>query len=723
MKTGTTLSLRRVVSLCVLLGLLFSINLFAQPEPVVVGYYTSWRVFTYSPSEIPLDKVTHVLHSFAYPDASGNINHPSYFLDPVEELVQTVHAGGRKVFVVLGGWNDSGGFSPMAADPSTRANFISNITNFCLTHGYDGVDLDWEYPADATDMANLNLLVSELDAYWNTNAPNLELSIAIPATDYSAHWIDVAFLEPYVEWFGVMTYDYHGSWSDHTGHLSPLYLDPADPGQCGSVDTSIEDYYHQQRGVAYEKLVAGIPFYGKKFPKATEPYEPNKFRATDYFYNEIVPMMGDYTYKWDDVAQVSYLSGSSSFITFNDAASCSVTCEYAKDKGLKGVMVWELSQNELEDGSQPLIDVIGESMLGGGSPIPPDAPSNLTADAVASSQINLAWSDNSANEHGFRIERSLDGVNFTQIAETNEGVTGYPDVGLTAETTYYYRVYAFNGSGDSDYSNVASATTLAGGGGTTIVDLATADLPVDGTVSGSYVDAQDSDNVYEAIEEVEQTVGPPSRRFSYLEHKWTIDVTGGVSVVFNVEAYKTANAEGDDFEFAYSTDDDNYTSMVTVTKTSDDDNVQSYTLPNITSGTIYVRVVDTDHTVKNRSFDTIFVDRLFVESETALGKKIIDNAVSATPSAFSLMQNYPNPFNPTTTISYSLPEDGNVSLVVYDVTGRQIKTLVDGYQTAGEYKNVWNAVNESGAQMASGVYYAQLRNGSNLQVIKMVLMR
>jgi hypothetical protein len=111
---------------------------------------------------------------------------------------------------------------------------------------------------------------------------------------------------------------------------------------------------------------------------------------------------------------------------------------------------------------------------------------------------------------------------------------------------------------------------------------------------------------------------------------------------------------------------------------------------------------------------------MYIESET-LGKKTVDTPMA--PVKFSLLQNYPNPFNPTTSISYTGPEAGNVSLIVYDVMGRQVKTLVDGYQAAGAYKNVWNAVDESGAQMASGVYYAQLRSGSNLQVIKMVLMR
>lgn len=705
-----------------LLSLLFSVSSFAQTTPVVAGYYTSWRVFTYPPSQIPMTKVTHILHSFAYPDASGNINHPSYFLDPVPQLTQLAHNAGRKVFVALGGWSDSGGFSPMAASSATRANFINNITTFCLTNGYDGVDLDWEYPANDTDKQNLNLLVTELKAHWAQVAPNLGLSIAVAGTDYSAHYVDVTFLAPYVEWFGVMTYDYHGSWSDHTGHLSPLYLDPRDPGQCGAVDNSINDYFHNTRGVPYEKLVCGVPFYGKKFPKATEPYQPNRSRATDLFYSEIVALSG-YTYKWDNVAQVSYLSGSSTFITYNDPVSAEKTCAYAKSKAIKGIMMWELSQDVLANGSQPLLDVIGEQMLGSGSPVPPAAPTNLTAEAIVSTQINLAWNDHSDNEHGFKIERSTDGANFSLIATTAAGVTGFPNVGLTPATTYYYRVYAFNGAGNSAYTNVATATTPPGGGGGPIDDTAVSDIPVSGTVSGTFAHTQASDNVYESIQETEQTVGPPSNRWSFLEHKWRINVTGGVSVTYNLEAYKSANIENDHFTFAYSTDGTTYTNMVTVSKTSDNNTYQTFTLPSSLSGAVYIRVVDTDHTKRNRALDFVYIDHMFVRSETSLGKQVVDNPVSLTaPGEFALLQNYPNPFNPSTTISYSLEQDGEVSLIVYDVMGRQAATLVNGYKAAGQYNTLWNATDEKG-QMASGVYYAQLRSGSTIQTIKMVLMR
>jgi rhamnogalacturonan endolyase len=92
---------------------------------------------------------------------------------------------------------------------------------------------------------------------------------------------------------------------------------------------------------------------------------------------------------------------------------------------------------------------------------PPAAPSSLTATAVSSSRIDLSWTDDSSDEDGFKIERSTDGTSFTQIATVGANVTTYSDTGLSASTTYYYRVRAHNSAGDSSYSNTANATTQA----------------------------------------------------------------------------------------------------------------------------------------------------------------------------------------------------------------------------------------------------------------------
>src|SRR4030095_6960296 len=94
-------------------------------------------------------------------------------------------------------------------------------------------------------------------------------------------------------------------------------------------------------------------------------------------------------------------------------------------------------------------------------PATPADPSNLTANAVSANQINLSWSDNSGNETVFKIERCQGNncTNFAEIAQVGANVTSFPNTGLTRNTWYRYRVRAFNGSGDSGYSNIASDKT------------------------------------------------------------------------------------------------------------------------------------------------------------------------------------------------------------------------------------------------------------------------
>ncbi|GAG15380.1 unnamed protein product, partial [marine sediment metagenome] len=163
---------------------------------------------------------------------------------------------------------------------------------------------------------------------------------------------------------------------------------------------------------------------------------------------------------------------------------------------------------------------------------------------------------------------------------------------------------------ETAWSTTESATTDVQAD---IDDVADSDIPVSGTVSGSYTDTQTSNDVNESITETEST-GNPTNRYSYLEHKWTINVTGGDTVTFYLEAHHTANAETDDFIFAYSTDDSTYTDMLTVTNTTDANTYQSYGMPNDVSGPVYIRAMDTDQSQGNRTLDTIYVDHMYIKS-------------------------------------------------------------------------------------------------------------
>jgi transcriptional regulator CtsR len=102
-----------------------------------------------------------------------------------------------------------------------------------------------------------------------------------------------------------------------------------------------------------------------------------------------------------------------------------------------------------------------DARFGTGSVAVPSAPTNLSASAASSSQINLVWQDNAANEAGYRVEQSTDGVNFMPVATLGVNATSYSVTGLSASTTYYFRVRAYNSGGDSASSNTAQATTQA----------------------------------------------------------------------------------------------------------------------------------------------------------------------------------------------------------------------------------------------------------------------
>ena len=101
----------------------------------------------------------------------------------------------------------------------------------------------------------------------------------------------------------------------------------------------------------------------------------------------------------------------------------------------------------------------------------------------------------------------------------------------------------------------------------------------------------------------------------------------------------------------------------------------------------------------------------------ATGPAIVDNNNNV-PLQYSLKQNYPNPFNPVTTIAYSLASAGNVKLVVYDILGREVKTLVNEVQQQGAYKVSFNA-----SDLASGVYFYRINTGSFSDIKKMILVK
>ncbi len=327
----------------------------SRPSKVVMGYYASWKRAQFDHTMVRYDRLTHLAHAFAWPDASGNLVVPPGFLYP--ELNAAARANGVKMVLSLGGWGQSDGFPGTSATAANRARFIGQLVDFCRANAYDGVDLDWEFVSNEEQRANFTSLVEELGAALKALNPPLLLSMAAPSNNYYGRWIEYERLAGTFDFIGFMTYDYHGSWSAHSGHDSPLYAWPGD--DCGSLDETFR--YALGRRVPPEKLLVGLHFMGRSFdcgglslPFTTSEAWP---------YSEVMKLAEtEWSLIWDGTAQVPYLrrNDATMIISFDDMRSIALKCQYVKDKGSAGVIIWELSQDR-RGGTSELLEVVGRS--------------------------------------------------------------------------------------------------------------------------------------------------------------------------------------------------------------------------------------------------------------------------------------------------------------------------------------------------------------------------
>lgn len=321
---------------------------------VVMGYYPSWNRAAFDQAKIDFKNLTHIAIAFAKPNPEGGLVVPPECVYPA--LNGAAHKNGVKVILSVGGWGNCEGFPGMASSQANRKRFITQAVNFCRKNRFDGVDLDWEFVSNEEERRDFSSLVKELSAAFRAKRPPLQLSMAAPAGDYYGRWIAFEEIASCFDYIGFMTYDFHGSWSDHSGHNSPLYASLGD--ECGSVHESYI-YARTVRRIPNNKLLLGIPFYGRSFDCAG--LRQGFTRCGDYSYAETRKLpASEWDSCWDGVAKVPWLRKKdlSEIICFDGVRSVALKCRYVKAKKAAGVIIWEISQDYV-DGASPLLRSVG----------------------------------------------------------------------------------------------------------------------------------------------------------------------------------------------------------------------------------------------------------------------------------------------------------------------------------------------------------------------------
>lgn len=362
------------IILCIIGGIIVCIALKATGTKPIKKDYTKT---TYLPiyklwhaEEVPGDLLTEVNIAFATIKPDFNIELKLVEgLDLKQEIQKLRESYPKlKINLSIGGWG-ADGFSDLALTKDTRQIFIESVISQIELYDLDGVDIDWEYPAQDTqgltksrkeDTKNFVCLMREirsrLDALQNEKDKTYTLSFAAPFSSWAIKDLAIKQVSKSVDYIYLMGYDYIGEWSTVTGHHSNL-----DDNKEASIHLNTDEGLKQYLKVCPpEKLVLGVPAYGYGwsgvastnnglFQKATASIPSSQ---VDLSYNNLKQnyiAKNGFTMYWDDVSKAAYLYNGDNWITYEDSRAISYKAELVKKLGLGGMMYWEHTQDTTGD--------------------------------------------------------------------------------------------------------------------------------------------------------------------------------------------------------------------------------------------------------------------------------------------------------------------------------------------------------------------------------------
>lgn len=294
----------------------------------VIAYYPDWE--EYQENKLQYHILTHVIYAFAIPEKDGSIkelNHPKR----AEELIEKAHKSNVQVLLAVGGWeyediNLEETFAQATATQEKREHFVGELLAMCQRYGFDGIDIDWEYPGiDKEGQSSYEAMMLLLAEKLHTQGKILTTAV-ISGMDA---WGEVRKESPAytdavldaVDWINVMAYD-GGEGESHSSYDFAV--------SCG-------EYWKNTRNMNGEKVMLGVPFYA---------------RPGWGLYKDI---LAEIPQAWEK----DHCTYQGAEVWYNGMDTIKAKTEYAQ-KELGGIMIWELTQDA--PGENSLLGVIGNTI-------------------------------------------------------------------------------------------------------------------------------------------------------------------------------------------------------------------------------------------------------------------------------------------------------------------------------------------------------------------------
>ncbi len=327
-----------------------------KPASDVFVGYVSGRA-----GDIDFGLYTHLCHAFVVPDADGAVRKRASVPDAA--FAAEAHRHGVRALLSVGGWGHDARFAAIALDREAEQRLVDSLLRLVEESGYDGIDLDWEYPDSREEIPGFERLARRLrtglDALAENRGEPILLTMAAAAHPQTLEWLSNGFLLETMDWVNVMTYDYAGGWATFAGHNAPFSPSSRAPADGRHSVTTTFEYLLKDRGFPPERLALGLPLYGRAFsvnrPYADPTGTDKPGRAKTFNESRLLLQEG-WTRVWDEETQTPWLRSPSGdrFLGYDDAESIRLKTRWARQRGLRGVFFWEVSQDRLPSGNHPL---------------------------------------------------------------------------------------------------------------------------------------------------------------------------------------------------------------------------------------------------------------------------------------------------------------------------------------------------------------------------------